>query len=83
MTLCYRSARGGRMAYLVVGLDVELDLLAGKCSYSIAFVSSLVLPPYSGIARRACNLLDLHRVCPSLNSRFALSGLRFSASGIR
>jgi hypothetical protein len=27
------------VAYLVVGLDVELDLLAGKCSYSADFVS--------------------------------------------
>lgn len=53
-------------AYLVVGLDVELDLLAGKCSYSINIVSLALPSLQSLIVRRACNLLDLHLVYPSL-----------------
>lgn len=61
---CFAAAQvGRRIAYLVVGLDVELNLLAGKCSYSTALVSPADISFFFHCAH---NLLDLHLVCPSL-----------------
>ena len=58
------GGRGGRgeEAYLVVGFDVELDLLAGEGSYSIVLVSldNPILPSLRVPFGARYNLLDLH-----------------------
>lgn len=61
---CFAAAQVGRqVAYLVVGLDVELNLLARECSYSTALVSPASISFFFHCVH---NLLDLHLVCPSL-----------------
>lgn len=54
------------MAYLVVCLDVELDLLSGKGSHSNELVSLGASGKYLKNPCYAHNILDLHLDCSSL-----------------
>ena len=51
------------VAYLVVGLDVELDLLASEGSHSVHVSASLSPLHHPFFPPSTQNVLDLHRVC--------------------
>ena len=48
------------MAYLVVGFDVELDLLASEGSYSSIVSAYLYMVHQAAVAACMVNKLDLH-----------------------